>query len=988
MNPGAADEPPGDERVVPPPPRRSPETGAADDAWLRHVVATLPHVLWVVDREGVFTLSEGGALGALGLAPGQVVGQSAFEIYGAFPEIVEAIRRGLSGEELTWTVTVQGRTFETVTRPVRDRKGRVEALLGVSADITGRRQAESMLRESEARYRLLFATSPVPMWVYDIETLRFLAVNEAAVKSYGYSAEEFLSMTIFEIRPPDEHPRLVDDLARRPEDAGGGRDYWRHRKRDGSDMEVKVTSHPLDFGGRPARMVAVEDVTERRHAEKMQSALYRIGQITTSGEDLGTFYAELHAVVGELMYARNFYIALADEAAGLIRFPYFVDEFDPPPAPIRAGQGLTGRILESGQPLMLSEREIGELVAAGQIDAQGATTVDWLGVPLRSGDRTFGVLTVQSYSEKIRYGEREKEILMFVSRHIANAVEKKRAADAVARSERQYRSLFENANDAVLIVDPSTRRILKANHRAGEAYGYGAEELVGMTVDEVVQDPPRAEEELLRIALEGSVRNVAATHVSRDGTPIEMLVSASMMEFEGKPAILSINRDVTDTRRAEKQIERLAYQDPLTGLANRVRFQDRLGVALAAARREKRYLAVLFIDLDRFKVVNDSLGHRVGDLLLQHVADRMLPLVRLSDTLARVGGDEFVLLLSTIERRESAGVVARKIQELFRKPFRIAQREFYITPSIGISVFPDDADDADALVKNADVAMYVAKQRGRDNYQFYSRSSERGGLERLELESKLHRAIDNQEFRVHYQPQISLRTGMITGVEALVRWRHPTRGILLPGDFISLAEDSGIIVELGLMVLKDACRQTRAWRNKGFRDLSVSVNLSIRQLQDSDFASRVREVLEETGLPPGQLRLEITESVAMQNLEISTDALGRLKRFGVGITMDDFGTGYSSLSYLKILPVDTLKIDRSFIRDVANDSNDASIVRASIVLAHELRLGVVAEGVETPEQLHFLRQHQCDEVQGFLFSPALPAEKFEALLAANRKGKV
>jgi diguanylate cyclase (GGDEF)-like protein len=464
-----------------------------------------------------------------------------------------------------------------------------------------------------------------------------------------------------------------------------------------------------------------------------------------------------------------------------------------------------------------------------------------------------------------------------------------------------------------------------------------------------------------------------------------MLVSASMMDYEGGRAILSIHHDVTETKRAEKQIERLAYEDALTGLANRVRFEDRLGIALAAARRESHPLAVLFIDLDRFKVVNDSLGHKVGDVLLQQVADRLLPLIRLSDTLARVGGDEFVLLLSKIDQRESAGIVARKIQETFRKPFRIGLRELFVTPSIGISVFPEDGDDADALVKNADVAMYVAKQRGRDNYQFYSRSGQRGGLERLELESKLHHAIDNEEFRVHFQPHVSLRNGVITGMEALVRWKHPTRGILLPADFISLAEDSGLIVDLGMLVLKLACRQARAWRNKGYRDLSIAVNLSIRQLQEADFASRVQDVLEETALPPGQLRLEITESVAMQNLDISIEALGKLKRLGVGITMDDFGTGYSSLSYLKILPVDTLKIDRSFIRDVARDTNDASIVRASIVLAHELRLRVVAEGVETPDQLHFLRQHQCDEVQGFLFSPAVPAEKLEALLVENKR---
>jgi diguanylate cyclase (GGDEF)-like protein/PAS domain S-box-containing protein len=961
---------------------RSPQPGGEA---LREVLANLPLVLWSVDRDGRFVISEGGALEALGLEAGEAVGRSVFTMYRDAPEIIDAIRRGLSGEAASWTVSVSGRTFETESRPLRGPDGSIEGLGGTSIDVTGRQKAEEQLRESEARYRLLFATNPVPMWVYDAETLRFLAVNEAAIANYGYSESEFHSMTVLQILPPGETPGFLEVLQDARSGAETAKETALHRRKNGEEIEVRVSAQAIRFAGREARMVAVEDVTARRRAEKIQAALYRIGEITQSADHLDTFYAELHKVLGELMYARNFYIAIADDAAGLIRFPYFVDEFDPPPDPIRREQGLTGVVLRSGEPLMLSGREIEERVAAGGLDAQGTTTVDWVGVPLRTADRTFGVLTVQSYSESIRYGESEKEILRFVSSHIASAVEKKRSAEALAQSERQYRSLFENANDAVFIIDPETRRILQANHRAAETYGFSAETLVGMRYDDLVDPHASGIGGMLSSVGEGSMRNVGAAHRSRDGSPIDVLVSASMMEYEGRPAILSINRDVTDTKRAEKQIERLAYQDPLTGLANRLRFEDRLALALAGARREDHGLAVLFIDLDRFKVVNDSLGHKVGDQLLRQVAERLAPLIRMSDTLARVGGDEFILLLSRIEQRESAGLVARKIQDLFRPAFRVAGRDLFVTPSIGISVFPDDGDDADSIVKNADVAMYVAKQRGRDNYQFYSRTGERGGLERLDLESKLHQAIANEELRVHFQPQVSLRTGAITGMEALVRWKHPVRGILLPGDFIGLAEDSGLIVDLGLLVLKLACEQARAWRNQGHRDLYVSVNLSIRQLQESDFPTRVKAILEETGLPAGQLKLEITESVAMQNLDMSIDALGRLKRLGVGITMDDFGTGYSSLSYLKILPVDTLKIDRSFIRDVAGDTNDASIVRASIVLAHELRLKVVAEGVETPEQLRFLRQHQCDEVQGFLFSPALPAEKFEAMLKEDKR---
>jgi len=860
---------------------------------------------------------------------------------------------------------------------------------GSVVDISDRKSAEEALRRSEERFQIVARATNDAVWDWDIVT-NAVWRNDGFRTLFGYREEEIapdFKSWASNIHP-DDRERVESGIRAL---IASGRQAWsaeyRFRRADGVYATVFDRGYVIQAeSGTPVRMIgSMMDITSRDHGAKLQSALYRIADLAHSAEDLDTFYSEVHRIVGELMYARNFYIALADEASGEIRFPYFVDEFDPPPGPRKIGEGLTGSVLRTGKPLHLSGREIDELDKTGKLVSSGTTTFDWLGVPLLSGDRPIGVLTVQSYTENLRYGDREEELLIFVSQHIATALERKRAAEALSNSEKQYRSLFENANDCVMIIDPETETILKANPRACETYGFSPGELIGMSLKNFRRDIARGEEEFRHILREGSLHNFGVTHFSRDGTAIEMLVNASRIEFDGRPAILTINRDVTESRKAERKIERLAYEDALTGLANRVRLEDRLTVSLAHARREGHALAVLFIDIDRFKLVNDSLGHKVGDLLLQRVADRLSQIIRGSDTLARLGGDEFILVLSKIDQPESAGVVARKIQDVFREPIGIAERDLRVGVSIGISVFPADGTDSDTLMKNADAAMYAAKQQGRDTYQFHSRALPRGDVDRLDLANMLHRAIDNGEFRVHFQPVVRVATGEITGAEALVRWARPENGLVLPGEFIPLAEDSGLIVPLGTAVLRESCRQVMAWNRAGYRPLCVSVNLSVRQLQRRDVVATVTRILEETGLPPAQLSLEVTESVAMQNLDATLAALVELQGIGVGITMDDFGTGYSSLSYLKMLPVNTLKIDRSFVRDVATDPNDASIVRASIALAHELRLRVVAEGVETADQLRFLSTHQCDEMQGFLFSPAVPPEAFESWLSNERK---
>jgi diguanylate cyclase (GGDEF)-like protein len=428
---------------------------------------------------------------------------------------------------------------------------------------------------------------------------------------------------------------------------------------------------------------------------------------------------------------------------------------------------------------------------------------------------------------------------------------------------------------------------------------------------------------------------------------------------------------------ATVEIEHLAYHDALTGLPNRPLFMDRLIVALAQAGRGNEKVAVFFLDLDRFKDINDSLGHTTGDALLKAVAERIRRCVREGDTVARFGGDEFTLLIPRIDNVEDAAKIAQKVIETVRIPFIIGERELFVTTSIGIAISPGDGRDPETLVRNADAAMYRAKDQGRDSYQLYAPAMNARALERLAMENMLRKALGQRELTVFYQPVIDVATRRIVGLEALLRWQHPELGLLLPAHFISTAELSGLIVPIGDWVLRTACKQLRAWQKRIDPDLTVSVNLSARQFSQPDLVSAVAQALDESGIPPDTLELEITESNAMQNAENTIHTLRELKALGVRISMDDFGTGYSSLNYLKRFPIDTLKLDQSFVREVVADSRDAAIVSAVISLAHSLDLQVIAEGVETEEQLGFLRQQRCDRIQGFYFSAPIPSEELE-----------
>jgi len=441
--------------------------------------------------------------------------------------------------------------------------------------------------------------------------------------------------------------------------------------------------------------------------------------------------------------------------------------------------------------------------------------------------------------------------------------------------------------------------------------------------------------------------------------------------------------DITDRKQMEEEIRRQAHHDTLTNLPNRRLLMEIMTIELGQARRGQKRLAVLFLDLDRFKYINDTLGHDAGDMLLKEVVGRLQHSVRASDTISRTGGDEFNILLTQIPRANDIINIARKVVGSFSKPFVINGHEFDITTSIGISIYPEDGESIEELFRNADIAMYHAKGQGGNSFQFYDPSMNIRSMERLRLESQLSRALEHGELAVYYQPQITIDTRQVCGAEALVRWQHPERGVLDPVHFIPLAEEMGYLAAIDEWVLRTACTQVREWHNAGLALLCVAVNLSAKQFQKSNLIESIAGILRETGLDPEHLVIEITESVAMRNLEHMLPKMIKLAEMGVGISVDNFGTGYSSLNYLKKLPVQKLKIDKSFIRDITTAPEDGAIVGAVIAMAGKLKMKVIAEGVETKEQMEYLRSLGCQEMQGYLFSKPLPADEFRELLMAS-----
>jgi diguanylate cyclase (GGDEF)-like protein/PAS domain S-box-containing protein len=560
------------------------------------------------------------------------------------------------------------------------------------------------------------------------------------------------------------------------------------------------------------------------------------------------------------------------------------------------------------------------------------------------------------------------------------------ASSQLQAKEALLDSIVTTAADGIAVVNASGF-IGFTNPALAALTGHTPPELHGLPVKQLLRPAGAADAGFWDVLCEstGTIRadmtNLQMHAYTRSGAIIPVEIKVSRMTLDDEPKLTVVVRDVSERVRSEERMWRLAHFDELSGLPNRLLFRQLLEQAIRDANRERKSIAVLFVDLDRFKLINDTVGHDGGDMVLRQVAARLRQCLREADLLSRFGGDEFAALLREIDDPEAARASAQRVLAAVAQPYDISGETYHLSASIGISIYPGDSPDATALLRNAELAMYRAKDQGKNNFQFHSPQMNAHSLEYVVLERSLRRAIELDEFMVHFQPQVDLTDGRIVGAEALLRWNLPEVGMIPPVKFIPLAEETGLIVPIGRLVLMRACVAAKKWQESGLRDFRVAVNLSPRQFNQSELVIDIINILEDSGLPPEHLELEITESMVMANPEGATAILRELRAVGVHLAIDDFGTGYSSLGYLKRFPVHTLKIDHSFIKDIPADPDDVAITQAIIAMGHSLRLEVVAEGVETAEQLDFLRKNGCDYMQGYLVGKPMPADEFNRLLA-------
>jgi diguanylate cyclase (GGDEF)-like protein/PAS domain S-box-containing protein len=573
-------------------------------------------------------------------------------------------------------------------------------------------------------------------------------------------------------------------------------------------------------------------------------------------------------------------------------------------------------------------------------------------------------------------------------RALRYSIERKILEDALFVEKERAQVTLNSIGDGVACTDVSGN-LTFLNLVAEKLTGWSWQEAAGKPMAEVFRILDTTNREVIPNPMDRAIQGDQTVHlpansilVRRDGfeIPIEDSV-APIHDGEGQAAgAVIVFRDVSVARAMALQMTHSAEHDFLSGLPNRMLLNDRIGQAIALAPRHMKHVAVMFLDLDGFKHINDSLGHPIGDKLLQSIAGRLVECVRASDTVSRQGGDEFVVLLSEVAQSEDAAITARRMLRAVAQPHSIDQHDLHVTTSIGVSVYPEDGLDADTLIKNADTAMYQAKETGRQNFQFFKPAMNARAVERQSIEEGLRRALERREFALHYQPKVNLTTGAITGAEALLRWTHPLRGPVSPVDFIPVAEDCGLIQTIGAWVLREACAQARAWMDVGLPATSMAVNVSAIEFRDEKFLDGLFAIVRETGLDPKSLELELTESVLMKQAASTASILQTLRESGIRVAVDDFGTGYSSLSYLRKFPVDAVKIDQSFVRQISTAGDDTTIVKAVIGMARGLKLRVIAEGVETLEEVAFLRAYRCDEAQGYYFGRPVPQQQFAMLL--------
>jgi diguanylate cyclase (GGDEF)-like protein/PAS domain S-box-containing protein len=763
--------------------------------------------------------------------------------------------------------------------------------------------------------------------------------NRGAERIYGYSAVEALGRHISFCYPPEKRIKVNAFLQRVANGEAIERFDTQHLTKNGTTIDVSLSVSAIKDG--TGKIVGVSGIARDVTARRRTARQLHLRSAALEAAATGIVITDRH---GAIVWANHAFTTMTG---------YSKEEV----------LGKNPRLLKSGEQPESYYAELWSTISQGKV---------WQGeIVNRRKDGT-------TYTEEMTITPVTQDLGSATDTHFIaikqDITERKKSEEELQR----LASIVEFSEDA--IIGKNIDGVITSWNRGAEKiYGYTRDEVVGRDLSFLL--PPERQAEIQAImerVLSGQpIECLETQRLTRIGSAIDVSLSVSpIKDASGHIAGAStIARDITQRKAAEKQIQFLAYYDALTGLPNRTLLQDRLTRALASARRRKDKVALLFLDLDRFKTINDSLGHSVGDLVLQQVAERLKKWAREQDTVARVGGDEFLIVLTAVKEPADAAVAAERLMNTMNAAYVVQGHSLGISCSVGISIFPEHGAEGETLIKNADAAMYSAKESGCNNLQFFTKDMNAQAVERLTLESGLRLALDKKELFLVYQPQIEIATGRIIGLEALLRWQHPELGLVPPDKFIRIAENSGLIMPIGEWVLRTACSQTRKWQDEGLLAVSVAVNVSSVQFRQAGFCELIRRVLHETGLAPQYLELEITESLLLSNEDVMLSVLQELKAMGLKLAIDDFGTGYSSLSYLRQFPVGKLKIDRSFIRDIAVDPDDAAITTAIISLAKSLNLKVIAEGVEDEAQMTFLTAHRCDEIQGYYFSKPLTVDK-------------
>lgn len=821
----------------------------------------------------------------------------------------------------------------------RDDQQHVIGLCGLLIDIHEQKRTEHALRLSEHRFASVFHNCPDIIVLADAATGKLLAVNRTFEHLLGIRSDEALGKTSTELGIWYEEGIGPAMLARLNTQKESNLEV-RFRPRRGVPFTALLSARKVSLNNHPTLVVVIRDISELKTVQE---------QLRLSEQK---FSRAFHASPDGLLISRLSDGLLLDINDGFTAITGY-----------QRDQAVQHSTLELGLWRNKSDRQrmLDELVRRGRVRDMRTDIVIANG-EIRQVELSCEAVTIE-----------DQPCVLTIARDVSERL-------SMEASLRQAATVFENTTEGVMITD-AEGTVLAVNSAFSHITGYSAAEVVGqpaLLLAKQAEDPDLPEQIEQALNSHGHWQGEAWSQRKNGELYASWANVSQVLNDEGQLSqVVMVFSDITPLKHTQARLDHQAHHDPLTGLPNRTLFEARLREALAAQARglDTHPGALLFVDLDRFKQINDSLGHHIGDILLKSVSERLCSVLREIDTVARHGGDEFIVLLPHLHQEQDAGSIADKLLAVFRNAFIAEDHEFFVSASIGISLFPRDGNDVNSLIKHADAAMYRAKNLGRNRYAFYTSELTADAHQRMALENELRHALERDEFTLVYQPKLNLKNGQLDGVEALVRWEHPQRGLVGPEQFIALAEETGLIVELGRYILDSACAQLGAWLHQGFAPMRLAVNISGAQLRDKHLLKNIEQVLERYQIPPCYLELEITEDFVMDHQRESVTLLQQFRQLGIHLSIDDFGTGYSSMAYLKELPLDTLKIDRSFVSGLPG-AQDAAITQSIIVLAHNLGMSVVAEGVERQEQKTLLEQQGCDVVQGYLISRPLPASQF------------